>query len=62
MKNKDYDDFDILFESIDQSINNRITTNFNSIYTTVLNFSLFNINNLYYRGKTNSFNFNMDFC
>ena len=60
--NKNYDDFDLLFESIDQLIVDRITSNFNSMYTTVLNFSLNNINNLYYNGNINDFNFNMDFC
>ena len=60
--NKDYDDFDLLFESIDQCIINRATNNFNSMYTTVLNFSLSKINNLYYSGNIIDFNFNMDFC
>jgi hypothetical protein len=60
--NKDYDDFDILFESIDQSIINRIKNNFNFMNDTILNLSLANINNLYYSGKIDDFSFNMDFC
>ena len=60
--NKDYDDFDILFESIDQSIINRIKNNFNFMNNTILNLSLANINNLYYSGKIDDFSFNMDFC
>ena len=60
--NYDYDNFDILYESIDQLIVDRITNKFNSMYTTVLNFSLNKVNNLYYSGNINNFNFNMDFC
>lgn len=58
----DYDDFDILFEAIDKSILDRINNNLNCKYSTILNLSLNEVNNLFYSGLLNVFNYNMDFC
>ena len=58
----DYDDYDILFESIDQAIIYKLNVHFNLMYDTILTFTLDEVNNLFYSGRKNNFSYNMDFC
>lgn len=61
--NKDYDDLDILFESLDETYINYINSHYDLKYDTVLNLSIPKIQNLYYRGEILDFKLNLDlFC
>ena len=59
---KDYDEIDILFEGIDESLVNHINNNYRNDYNTILNLSLSKIQNLYYTGETNKYDFSDIFC
>jgi len=61
--NKDYDDLDILFESLDETYINYINSHYDLKYDTILNLSIPKIQNLYYRGEILDFKLNLDlFC
>ena len=59
---KDYDDIDILFEGIDQTLVNHINNKFRKNYSTILNLSLYKIKNLYYSGEINKYDFSDKYC
>tara|TARA_Y100000991_G_C21929120_1_gene330031 strand:- start:69 stop:866 length:798 start_codon:yes stop_codon:yes gene_type:complete len=60
---KDYDDLDILFESLDETYINYINSHYDLKYDTILNLSIPKIQNLYYRGEILDFKLNLDlFC
>lgn len=60
---KDYDDLDILFEGLNETLINYINSHYDTKYDNVLNLSIYKINNLYYSGDIMNFEFNIDlFC
>jgi len=59
---KDYDDIDILFEGIDQTLVNHINNKFRKDYSTILDLSLYKTKNLYYSGEINDYDFSDKYC
>jgi len=60
---QDYDDLDLLFETLNETYKNYINNNFNLKYDNLLNFSISEIQNLYYNGDIFDFVSNLDlFC
>ena len=60
---EDYDDLDLLFETLNETYKSFININFNLRYNYLLNFSISEIQNLYYSGDTFDFVLNLDlFC
>ena len=60
---EDYDDLDLLFETLNETYKSYININFNLRYDYFLNFSISEIQNLYYSGDTFNFVLNLDlFC
>jgi hypothetical protein len=60
---EDYDDLDLLLETLNETYKSYINVNFNLRYDYLLNFSISEIQNLYYGGDTFDFVLNLDlFC
>ena len=58
--NQDYDDLDLFFETLNLTYKNYINNNFNLNYDYLLNFSISEIQNLYYNGDIFDFVLNLD--
>ena len=60
---QDYDDLDLLFETLNETYKNYINDNFNLNYDNFLYFTISEIQNLYYKGDIFDFSLNLDlFC
>ena len=59
---KDYDNIDILFESIDETLVNFINDRYRKDYSTILNLSLYKVKNLYFSGELIDYDFKDKYC
>tara|TARA_B100000902_G_scaffold391959_1_gene443503 strand:- start:958 stop:1776 length:819 start_codon:yes stop_codon:yes gene_type:complete len=59
---KDYDNIDILFEGIDETLVNFINDRYRKDYSTILNLSLYEVKNLYFTGELIDYDFKDKYC
>jgi len=59
---KDYDNIDILFEGIDETLVNFINDRYRKDYSTILNLSLYKVKNLYFSGELIDYDFKDKYC
>lgn len=59
---KDYDNIDILFEGIDETLVNFINDRYRKDYSTILNLSLYKVKNLYFTGELIDYDFKDKYC